>query len=63
MTDSDACHSGGRDFPELRVYSRVPFGLVNFGFHFSRAVMRFLEVTCVSGRLIPSFPHVALTQV
>ena len=50
-TDSHACHSGARDFPELRVYSRTPLGLVNVGLHFGRVVMRFLEVACVSTSL------------
>ena len=63
MTDSGACHYGGRDFPELCVYSRVPFGLVNLGFHFGRVVMRFPEVACVRAGLTPSFAHVALTLV
>ena len=31
--NSHAYHSGARDFPELRVYSRSPFGLVKLGFY------------------------------
>ena len=54
-TDSHACHSGVRDFPELRVYSRTPLGLVNLEFHLDRVVMRFLEVACVRERLTPYF--------
>ena len=45
-TDSHAWHSGVRYFPELRVYSRVPLGLVNLGLHFGRVIMRFLKVGC-----------------
>ena len=58
QTESDACHSGVRSFPELRVYSRAPLRLVNLGFHFVRVVMRFLEVACVRGGLTPCFGHV-----
>ena len=61
-TDFHACHSGVRDFPELRVYSKTPLGLVNLGFHFGRVVMRILEVACVRASLTPCFAHV-LTQV
>ena len=52
---SHACHSGVRDFPELRVYFQSPLGLVKLGFHFGRVVMRFLEMACVRGRLLPGF--------
>ena len=62
-TQSQACHSGARDFPELRLYSLNPSSLVNLGFHFGRVVMRFVEVACVSTRLTPCFAHVAVTQV
>ena len=63
VTDSRACHSGVRDIPELRVYSRVALGLVKLGFHFGRVVMRFLEVACVRARVAPCFAHMAFTQV
>ena len=62
-TDSHACHSDVRDFPEMRVHSRTPLSLVNLAFHFGRVVMRFLEMACVGARLIPCFAHVPLTQV
>ena len=54
-TDSHACHSGVCDFPELRVYSRAPLGLVNLGFHCGRVVMRFLGVACVRAMLTRCF--------
>ena len=61
--NSDACHSGAPDFPEFRVYSRYPLGLVHLGFHFGRVLMRFLEEACVTKRLTPYFalgpPHSA----
>ena len=63
VTDSHACRSGFRDFPELRVSSRVALGVLNLGFHFGCVVMRFLEGACVGARLAPCFAHVALTQV
>ena len=62
-TDAHACHSGARDFPELRVYSRGPLGLVNLGFQFGRVVIRFLEVACVRASLTTCLAHVLLTQV
>ena len=52
---SHACHSGARDFPELRVYSPIPLGLVHLGFHFGRVVMCFVKVARVSTRLTPFF--------
>ena len=63
VTNSRASHSGVRDLWELRVYYRVPLGLVNVGFRFGHVVMRFLEVACVGASLAPCFAHVALTQV
>ena len=58
-TDSHACHSGVRDFPELRGYPRVPLGLLNLGFHFGSVVMRLLEVACVRAVLTRCFPGIA----
>ena len=61
-THSHACHSGAPDFPELRVNTRSPLGLVYLGFHFGCVLMRFLEVACVTKRLTPYFapvPHSA----
>ena len=55
---SHACHSGSRDFLELRVFPRRPFGLVNLGFHFGRIGMRYVEVACVSTSLTHWFPQV-----
>ena len=54
-SDSHACHSGARDFPELRVYSPTSLGLVHLGFHFGRVVRGFMEVACVRTRLTPFF--------
>ena len=48
-----ARHSATRDFPELRVYSRSPLGLVNLGLRFGRFGMRYLEVACVSLTIHP----------
>ena len=59
-THSNACHSGAPDFPYLRVYFRGPLALVNLVFHFSRVVMRFVKVACVSATLTPCYslvPH------
>ena len=50
---SHACHSGARDFPELRVYSRNSMGLVNLGFQLGRVGMPYVEVACVSTSLTP----------
>ena len=50
---SHVCHSSARDFPELCVYTRDPFSLVNLGFHFGRVGMRHVEVACVSTSLTP----------
>ena len=61
MPHSHACHSGARDFPELRVYSPTPLGLVHLRFHFGLVVIRFVEVASVSTRLIPFFLHMCLT--
>ena len=55
---SHACHTGARDFPEMRVYSQSPSALVKLGFHFGRVVMRFLEVACLRGRLTSCFAQV-----
>ena len=55
---SHACHSGGREFPELCVHSRTPLDLVNLGFHFGRVVIRFHEVACVRASLTPCFAQV-----
>ena len=55
VSNSHACHSGARHFPELRVYSPIPLGLVHLGFHFDRVVMRLVEVEGVSKRLTPFF--------
>ena len=55
---SHACHSGARDFLEVRVYSQTPLALVKLGFHFGRVVMRLLEVACVRARLTPCFAWV-----
>ena len=63
VTDSHACHSGVRDFPELRVYSQVPLGLLKVELHFGRVLIRFLEVGYVRARLTLCFAHVALTLV
>ena len=60
---SHACHSSAPYFPELRVYSRRPFGLVRLGFHFGRVVMRFVEVACVSSSLTPCFSLVPKSAV
>ena len=54
-SDSHACHSGARDFTELRVYSPTPLGLVQLGFHFGSVFRRFVELACVSTRLTPLF--------
>ena len=59
---SQACHSGAADFPELRVYSRTPLGLVKLRFHFSRVLMRFVEVACVRTSLNPCLPLVRLSE-
>ena len=56
---SHACHSVARDFPELRVYSLIPLGLVHQEFHFGRVVMRFVKVAGVSKRLTPFFRRCA----
>ena len=52
---SQACHFVARDFPEFRVSSPIPLGLVHLGFHFVRVVMRFVEVAGVSTRPTPFF--------
>ena len=52
---SHACHSGAPDFPELRVHSQSPLGLMKLAFHFGRVVMRFLEMACVRASLSPCF--------
>ena len=62
-THSHACYSANRDLPELRVYSRGPFGLTNLGFHFGPVGMRYLEVACVSTILTPRFAHLPLSAV
>ena len=54
-----ACHSGAHDFPELRVYSRGPLGLVKLGFRFGCVGMRYVEVACVRTSLPHSFAQVA----
>ena len=62
-TDTHACQSAARDFPELRVHSRGPLGIVNLGFLSGRVVMRFLEVACVRTSLHLCFalvPHGAV---
>ena len=55
---TNACHSGSRDYTELPVYSRSPMGLVNLGFRFRRVVMRYVEVACVSTSFHPWFAQV-----
>ena len=60
---SHACHSGARDFPGLRVYSRGPQCLANLGFYFGRFVMLFVEVACVSTSLHPSLAYVLRSAV
>ena len=59
---SQACYSGAADFPELRVYSRAPLGLVKLRFYFSRVLMRFVEVACVRTSLNPCLPLVRLSE-
>ena len=36
------CHSGARNFPELRVYSQDPLALDNLEFRFGRFGMRYI---------------------
>ena len=62
-THSHTCHSGAPNFPEFRVYSLGPFGLVNLGFHFGALGMRFVEVACVSTSLTPWLALVPNTAV
>ena len=58
VAQSNACHSGARDFPELRVYFRGPLALVNLGFCLGLVGMRYVEVACVSRSLHPWFAQV-----
>ena len=55
---SHACHTGARDFPRSRVYSRGPLRLENLGFQFERGGMRYRDVACLRTSLPRSFTQV-----